>query len=127
MVGYPSVFFGVGNYDGAPRRSVQRSVYRLAALLRPQRVVRVCGRRRRAAFRTVPPLPALSVPPSGNILNQDMGLSDSSSVPERSETVFHAHRFLLRSGLAIGNVFGWIFVFEYFFIVSASLPPADRK
>ena len=53
-----------------------------------------------------------------------MGLSDSSSVPERSEAVFHAHRFLIRSGLAIGNVFGWIFVFEYFFLVSMSLPRA---
>ena len=50
-----------------------------------------------------------------------MRFSDVSSVPRRDEAIFHAHRFLLRAGLAIGNVFGWIFVFEYFFLLSSSL------
>src|SRR3989344_7713112 len=41
-----------------------------------------------------------------------------------SDALFHAHRFLLRTGLAIGNVFAWIFVFEYFALLSNSVPRA---
>src|SRR3989344_6139117 len=40
------------------------------------------------------------------------------------EAAFHAHRFLLRTGLAIGNVFAWIFVFEYFAFLAGSVPRA---
>src|SRR3989344_7266414 len=50
-----------------------------------------------------------------------MRFSDVSSVPRRDEAVFHAHHFLFRAGLAIGNVFGCIFVFEFFFLLSSSL------
>ena len=40
------------------------------------------------------------------------------------EAAFHAHRFLLRTGLAIGNIFAWIFVFEYFALLAGSVPRA---
>ncbi len=39
-----------------------------------------------------------------------------------SENALHGHRFLLRAGLAIGNVFTWVFVFEYFLLFSGSIP-----
>lgn len=38
------------------------------------------------------------------------------------ESALHGHRFLLRAGLAIGNVFSWVFIFEYFFLLTASVP-----
>ncbi|OGG80083.1 hypothetical protein A3A39_02750 [Candidatus Kaiserbacteria bacterium RIFCSPLOWO2_01_FULL_54_13] len=34
----------------------------------------------------------------------------------------HAHRFLLRAGLSLANVFAWIFVFEYFYLLSGNVP-----
>ena len=35
------------------------------------------------------------------------------------EPLFHAHRFLLRTGLALGNLFAWIFIFEFLYRISA--------
>lgn len=35
-----------------------------------------------------------------------------------NESALHAHRLLLRAGLSIANVFAWIFVFEYFYVLS---------
>lgn len=37
-----------------------------------------------------------------------------------NETAFFAHRVLLRAGLSIANVFAWIFLFEYFSLLSGS-------
>lgn len=34
--------------------------------------------------------------------------------------LLHGHRFLLRAGLAIGNIFAWVFVFHYFLLLSSS-------
>ena len=34
------------------------------------------------------------------------------------EALLHAHRFLLRAGLALGNLFAWIFVFEFVYGIS---------
>lgn len=42
----------------------------------------------------------------------------------REETALHAHRFLLRAGLVLGNVFGWIFIFDYFLFLSGSIARA---
>src|SRR3989344_6657601 len=41
-----------------------------------------------------------------------------------ADVMFHGHRFLLRAGLAIGNVFAWIFVFDYFVGFSGSVARA---
>ena len=41
-----------------------------------------------------------------------------------ADVMFHGHRFLLRAGLAIGNVFAWIFVFDYFVGLSGSVARA---
>jgi hypothetical protein len=43
---------------------------------------------------------------------------------ERNESVLHAHRSLLRAGLSLANIFAWIFIFEYFLLVSDSLERA---
>lgn len=37
-----------------------------------------------------------------------------------NESYFYVHRFLLRAGLAIANVFAWIFIFEYFYLLSGN-------
>ena len=37
------------------------------------------------------------------------------------EFTLHGHRYLLRAGLSLVNVFAWIFVFEYFYLVSANM------
>ncbi len=34
------------------------------------------------------------------------------------ELALHAHRYLLRAGLSIANVFAWIFVFQFFYLIS---------
>jgi len=38
-----------------------------------------------------------------------------------NEFTLHGHRYLLRTGLALANVFAWVFVFEYFYVTSGSL------
>ena len=38
--------------------------------------------------------------------------------------MLHAHRFLFRVGLSIANVFAWIFVFQYFYFWTLSIPGA---
>lgn len=43
---------------------------------------------------------------------------------ERDDLALHAHRFLLRAGLAIANVFAWVLVFNFFFAVAQSVPRA---
>ena len=53
-----------------------------------------------------------------------MRFLQASDGASRAEVMFHAHRFLLRAGLAIGNVFAWIFVFEYFSLLTGSVPRA---
>lgn len=40
------------------------------------------------------------------------------------ESLLHAHRFLLRAGLALGNLFAWIFVFEFLYGISGETPRA---
>lgn len=42
----------------------------------------------------------------------------------REEVALEAHRFLLRTGLAIGNVFAWVFIFEYFLAITNDIPRA---
>src|SRR3989338_4633117 len=42
----------------------------------------------------------------------------------RDDLALHAHRFLLRSGLAIANVFAWVLLFHFFATVSGSVPRA---
>src|SRR3989344_9132131 len=37
-----------------------------------------------------------------------------------NEFTLHGHRYLLRTGLALANVFAWVFVFEYFYVISGS-------
>lgn len=37
-----------------------------------------------------------------------------------NETALHAHRYLLRVGLSLANIFAWVFVFEYFYVISNS-------
>lgn len=49
-------------------------------------------------------------------------MSGNAAKDGNSESMLHGHRFLLRAGLAIGNVFAWVFVFEYFFLLSNSIP-----
>lgn len=41
-----------------------------------------------------------------------------------ADVIYHGHRFLLRAGLAIGNVFAWVFIFDYFVILSGSIARA---
>jgi len=41
-----------------------------------------------------------------------------------NESTLHAHRFLLRAGFSIANVFAWIFIFEYFYILSGNVARA---
>lgn len=36
------------------------------------------------------------------------------------ESALHAHRLLLRVGLSLAHIFAWIFVFEYFFVLTGS-------
>ncbi len=36
----------------------------------------------------------------------------------------HAHRFLLRVGLSLAHVFSWVFIFEYFYLLSGSMARA---
>ena len=38
-----------------------------------------------------------------------------------AERVLWMHRFLLRTAFAVSNVFGWIFVFEYFFAIQSEI------
>jgi len=45
----------------------------------------------------------------------------SEAVRGDADMMFHGHRFLLRAGLAIGNVFAWVFVFDYFVSLSGSV------
>src|SRR3989344_3226230 len=55
-----------------------------------------------------------------------MSLDTTANAAEnvREDTALHAHRFLLRAGLAIANVFAWVLVFNFFFSVSQSVPRA---
>lgn len=48
----------------------------------------------------------------------------ASSPLRREESALHGHRFLLRAGLLLGNVFGWIFIFEYFLFISGAVSRA---
>src|SRR3989338_11144107 len=36
----------------------------------------------------------------------------------------HVHRFLFRTGLSIANAFAWIFVFQYFTVITRTIPDA---
>ena len=36
----------------------------------------------------------------------------------------HVHRFLFRTGLSIANAFAWIFVFQYFAVITRTIPDA---
>lgn len=47
-----------------------------------------------------------------------------AGAPRARFGALHAHRFLLRVGLGIANVFAWIFVFQYFFLHSQTLAGA---
>ena len=38
-----------------------------------------------------------------------------------NEPALHAHRFLLRAGLSMANLFAWVFLFEYFTALSGDL------
>ncbi|OGG57388.1 hypothetical protein A2853_02625 [Candidatus Kaiserbacteria bacterium RIFCSPHIGHO2_01_FULL_55_17] len=40
------------------------------------------------------------------------------------ESALHAHRLLLRIGLAIAHAFAWVFVFEYFYLLSGDMARA---
>ncbi|HEY4513956.1 MAG TPA: hypothetical protein VJH69_01380 [Candidatus Paceibacterota bacterium] len=51
-------------------------------------------------------------------------IAGAGSMPEARFGALHAHRFLLRVGLALSNVFAWIFVFQYFFIYSLTVSSA---
>ena len=53
---------------------------------------------------------------------RSLGVSNTGR--DHAEMMLHGHRFLLRAGLAIGNVFAWIFVFDYFFSLSGSIEKA---
>ncbi|MBI2610379.1 hypothetical protein HYW60_00370 [Candidatus Kaiserbacteria bacterium] len=41
-----------------------------------------------------------------------------------NESALHAHRFLLRTGLSLVHAFAWVFIFEYFYLLSTSVARA---
>src|SRR3989338_1242003 len=48
------------------------------------------------------------------------------TVPDTSARFgfLHVHRFLFRTGLSIANTFAWIFVFQYFAVMTRTIPDA---
>ena len=54
----------------------------------------------------------------------ESSIAAAGSVPGARFGALHAHRFLIRIGLSIANVFAWIFVFQYFFLQSQSITSA---
>jgi len=47
-----------------------------------------------------------------------------STVAPIGAAAVHGHRFLLRIGLSLANIFAWVFVFDYFYSLSASVERA---
>lgn len=58
-----------------------------------------------------------------------MGMSVTTAVGETAPSrgrfgALHSHRFLMRAGFGLVNVFAWIFVFQYFYLWSGFIPSA---
>ncbi len=53
--------------------------------------------------------------------------SNAGTDPQVSRNALSAHRFLLRVALAGGNIFAWIFIFQYFYVVSSDTTHAFAR